>query len=152
MYYYLVLLRYKIKIEQLVSSTRKILKSAAIVVVPLFLALALLAKPLILILLTEKWLEAVPIMQIICIARLITILSAINLNVLFVIGRSDLALRQQYLKIFVRILLLVIALPYGIFYVALAELAATIIHFFINTYYPGKLMKYGALNQLKDFF
>ena len=46
--------------------------------------------------------------------------------------------------------LLIIALKHGIIYIAFAELASTIIHFFINTYYPGKIMKYGALKQIKD--
>lgn len=140
------------QIDLLVKHTRSILKAAALLVIPLFFFLAVVAEPLIRFLLTEKWLPAVPIMQIFCIARSITILSNINVNILYVVGKPNLALKQQYTKLSVRIVLLIIALKHGIIYIALAELASTIIHFFINTYYPGKIMKYGALQQIKDMF
>jgi hypothetical protein len=67
-----------------------------------------------------------------------------------VIGRTDLALRQQYLKIAIRVILVISAIKFGIIYIALAELLSTAIHYFINSYYPGKLMQYGALKQLRD--
>ncbi|WP_299435365.1 lipopolysaccharide biosynthesis protein [uncultured Maribacter sp.] len=134
----------------LIQHTRRIIRSAAIIVLPLFLGLSVMAEPIITVLLKEKWLPAVPIMQILCIARLITIISGINVNLLYVIGRTDLALRQQYVKLVIRVILLIVALKYGIIYIAFAELASTAIHFFINTYYPGKIMRYGALNQIKD--
>lgn len=138
------------QIELLTIHTRSIIKSASLFVVPIFLYLAVIAEPLIRMLIGEKWLPAVPIMQIFCLARLITIISSININLLYVIGRSDLALKQQYIKIAVRVVFLLIAINYGIFYIALAELASTIVHFGINTYYPGKIMKYGASKQVKD--
>lgn len=138
------------QIDLLVGHTRKIIKMSALVSAPVFLGLALLAEPLILILLTEKWQMAIPIMQIFCIARFITVISGISVNLLYVLGRTDLVLKQQYAKITIRVVFLVIALNYGIIYIALAELLSTIIHFFINTYYPGKIMKYGALKQIKE--
>ena len=138
------------QIALLVKHTRSIIRATALLMVPIFIFLAAMADPIIRVLLTEKWLAAIPIMQIFCIARLITIISGINVNLLYVIGRTDLSLRQQYVKLAVRIILLILALKYGIIYIALAELASTIIHFFINSYYPGKIMKYGAFAQIKD--
>ena len=119
-------------------------------IIPIFLLLGILAEPIIKVILTDKWLPAVPIMQIFCFARFITTISTINVNLLYVIGRTDLALKQQYVKIGVRVLFFLIAFKFGIIYIALAELASTIVHFFINTYYPGKIMNYGANQQLKD--
>lgn len=136
--------------ELLISKTRTIIKTTALIVVPVFFFLTIMARPLIVYLLTEKWLIAVPIMQFFCLARLITILSGINVNLLYVIGKTNLALRQQFVKIIVRVALILVFINYGIVYVAMAELLSTIIHFFINTYYPGKIMNYGALKQIKD--
>jgi len=136
--------------KRLVLLTKSTIKSAALISFPVLIGLAVVSQPLVKILLGDKWLMSVPIMQILCLARLITIISVININVLYVIGRTDLALRQQYLKIIVRILLLVIALNFGILYVALAELFSTMIHFFINTYYPGKILQYGPFQQIKN--
>lgn len=136
--------------SELIQYTRTVLKMTAMITVPLFFGLALLAEPLITVLLTAKWHMAIPIMQIFCFARLITILVGVSSNLLYVVGRTDLTLKQEYVKIAVRLLLLIIALPYGILWIAVAELVSTCIHYFINTYYPGKLFDYGALNQLKD--
>lgn len=126
------------------------LRSTALITIPTFLGLVVLAKPLILFLLGEKWLMTVPILQIICISRLVTISSGINVTVLYVLGRTDLALKQQYIKIIIRVFLVLIALKYGIIYIALAELISTAIHFFINSYYPSKILNYGSFNQIKD--
>ncbi len=136
--------------EKLIQLTRSTIKSAALIIIPVLLGLAVIAEPLIKILLTDKWLMAVPIMQILCIARLVTIISGININVLYAIGRTDLALKQQYFKIIIRVILLIVALKYGIVYIALAELVSTVVHFFINTYFPGKILNYGSFEQIKD--
>lgn len=136
--------------EKLIHLVRLTIKFTALIVTPILVGLACIAEPLIKILLTDKWLEAVPIMQIICLARLITIISGINVNVLYAIGRTDLALKQQYIKLIIRIVFLVIAIKHGIIFLALAELVSTITHFFINTHYPGKILNYGSLEQIKD--
>lgn len=134
----------------LIDKTRKILKGTTLLIIPIFIFLSVVAEPLIKVLLTDKWSNAIPILQIFCIARMITIISGINVNVLYVLGKTNLALKQQYYKIVIRIVFLLIAIKYGIIYIAIAELLSTAFHFFINTYYPGKLMKYGALDQIKD--
>ncbi|TSJ43076.1 lipopolysaccharide biosynthesis protein [Mucilaginibacter corticis] len=136
--------------ENLVGMTRFVIKSTALISTPVLIGLATIANPLVSTLLTDKWLPAVPIMQIICIARLITIIAGININILYVLGRTDLTLKQDYVKIIVRITLLMISFKFGIFYIALAELSSTIIHFFINCYSPGKILEYGAVKQIKD--
>lgn len=136
----------------LTKHIKQILKFTAFLTIPSFLGLLVLAEPIVKVLLTDKWLMAVPILQIFCLARLITILSGININLLYIIGRSDLVLKQQYIKIIIRIAALVISIKYGIIYIAIGELISTSIHYFINAYYPGKIMGYGVFNQLKDIF
>lgn len=139
-------------INALISYSRTLLRMTALITVPIFLGLSLFSEPLIILLLTEKWAMAIPIMQIFCIARLITILIGISSNMLYVVGRTDLSLKQQYIKMAIRIILLLLALPHGIYYIALAELISTSLHFFVNTYYPGKLFNYGAKEQILDVF
>lgn len=134
----------------LVKYTKNILKTATILVTPIFFILFILAEPFVYVLLGERWMPAAPIIQLFAIARLITVLSGVNVNLLYVLGRSDFALKQQYVKMTIRVILILISVQFGIFYVALAELVSTTIHFFINTYYPGKIMNYGSLKQIKD--
>src|SRR5690606_27232772 len=115
---------------------------------PVFLLLALCANEIVLLLLTEKWIDIVPVIQFLAIARFVTILGGVNVNLIYSIGRSDLILKQQVLKILIRVLLLLISLPFGIYYIALSEFIATIIHYFINTYYSGKFLGFNGLDQL----
>lgn len=136
--------------DTLINHSRRIIKTTTLLTLPIFFTLAILAEPLILVLLTDKWAPAIPIMQFFCFARLITVIGGINVNLLYIIGRTDLVLKQQYLCIAVRVVLVLLALPKGVVMVSIAELTASSIHFFINAYYPGKLMGYGGLSQLKD--
>jgi Membrane protein involved in the export of O-antigen and teichoic acid len=68
----------------------KFLNMSTLVIFPLMIGLAALAKPFILLVLTEKWANVILILQIICIAHMWHPVHAINLNVLQVMGRSDL--------------------------------------------------------------
>lgn len=138
--------------EILIKYSKNIIKIVTIFVTPVFFILIVIADSMIKILLTEKWLPVVPVMQLFALARLITIICGINVNLLYVLGRTDLALRQQYIKIPIRLVLLLAALKFGIVYIALAELVATTIHYFIDSHYPGKIMNYGSKKQLRDIY
>lgn len=137
--------------DQLVKITKDTIRYISFISFPVLLWMAMVAEPMVRVLLTEKWIPAVPIIQIICLARMITIIAGISVELLNAVGRSDLSLRQDFLKIGIRLGLLVAAMKYGIVWIAIAELTATVLHFFINTYYPGKMLKYGAISQIKDF-
>lgn len=60
--------------------------------------LASLANPLVDLFLTEKWNGTVALLQILCFDWMFDHLSGINLNLLYVKGRSDLALRLEIIK------------------------------------------------------
>lgn len=138
------------KQEVLREAVRKIIRLASMLTVPAFFGMIVLTEPIILFLLTDKWIEAAPVMQFIGLARLITIVCSINVTLVSVMGRPDLQLRQQYLVVGSRIAILVFTVPFGIYWVAVGELAGTCLHFFINTYFPGKMLKYGAWEQIRD--
>jgi O-antigen/teichoic acid export membrane protein len=76
----------------------------------------------------------------------------LNLNILNARGRSDLFLKTDLSKLPMMIIALLIAVPYGIIAVAIAQLITTFISFFINAYYPGKLFGFGAKEQLKQIY
>lgn len=127
----------------------KIINLLSLFTLPITVILIVLAEPVIVFLLTDKWLPVVPIMQLFCISRFFTNLISVNLNVLYVLNKTNLALKQNYLKIIIRIGLIILALPYGILYIAAAEVISALIHFLINSYYPGKLVGFGFKTQLK---
>lgn len=110
--------------------------------IPLFFILALEAKPIILLLLTDKWIDLVPIFQILCIGRILAITSNTTEQALMANGNSELYLRQQIFKLLLKIVLVSIALPYGIIAIAIADAAQTICQFIITNCVAQKALKF----------
>lgn len=80
------------------SNFRKELISLVLIVFPLMIGIAVLAKPVISILLTDKWLPCVPYLQLMCVIGAMLPLHVINLNVLKALGHSDLYFKINILK------------------------------------------------------
>jgi O-antigen/teichoic acid export membrane protein len=121
-------------------------------VVPALTLFAILAEPFIRFFLTEKWMPVVPLMQWLCFARMITPVSALNMNILNAIGRSDLFFWVDISKLPLTITALVITIPLGLTAVVIGHFATSFICFFINAYYPGKLFGFGAVRQIKEMW
>lgn len=84
--------------ERLKRAYKKFLRVPLFVLYPILFGLIALAKPLVLVLLGEKWLPAVPLLQVLCIGSFFDPLTHINLNILYVKGRTDLVLRLELIK------------------------------------------------------
>jgi O-antigen/teichoic acid export membrane protein len=118
---------------------------------PIMILTTLLAKPLVLLLLTEKWILCVPLMQWLLLSRMFLPLSAINMNVLNALGRSDLYMKLDLSKIPLDILILAITIPIGVEAITIGSFVNSFICFFINAYLPGRLLGYGCFKQLFDW-
>ena len=136
--------------DRLISVYQRMIRMTSFAVFPAMTWLALLSKPIIIILLTEKWLPVVPLMQWLCFARMINPISTINMNLVNAVGRSDLYLKVDLSKLPLTIIALAITLPLGVEAMVIGQVVSTAIAFFINSYMPGKLFGYGALKQIKD--
>lgn len=139
--------------EQLVGIYSRYLKSAVFVVFPLVLGLCGVAKPLILVLLTDKWADSILLLQILCIGQLTTVVTQVNLNLLYVKGRSDLVLKLEIAKKSVAFLILVLTIIFcDIIGVCIGLTLYSYIAVCMNTYYTKKLLNYGLMDQIKDIF
>lgn len=137
--------------EKLRSAYLKFLNMATLVVFPLMIGLAALAKPFILLVLTDKWVDAILILQIICFPMMWYPVHAINLNVLQVMGRSDLFLKLEIIKKLVGIGTLCVTLPHGIIAMCFGQWFNACFGLVVNTYYSGKLLNAGLWPQLKMY-
>lgn len=136
--------------EVLRTRYRTFLRLSAYVVFPLMVGLAVLAEPFIETLLTDKWIAAVPLLQLLCLSMMWYPIHAINLNLLQVQGRSDLFLRLEVVKKIVGISILCITIPMGVVWMCVGKIVVTIIALIINTHYTGKLIGLGFLKQMRD--
>lgn len=131
---------------------RKYIRGSSLIVFFFMLLLLALARPIVLFLLSEKWEECIPFLQILCLSTLPTHISAINLNLLQVKGRSDLFLNLEIIKRVISVAMMVIAVQWGVAAVCWALVIYGQIAIVINTYYTGKLLGIGYWTQMKDFF
>jgi len=136
--------------DELLIYLRKIVKISAFIVFPLVMGMVGIAKPLIEVLLTAKWSGCVIYLQILSFAVLFDCVIAVNLNSLNAKGRSDLVLRLEVIKKTIAIIILLISLPWGVLGVCIGRVIYSLIAFYLNTYYTGKLFNYGFINQVKD--
>lgn len=83
------------------------------------IGLAVAAKPLVSILLTDKWLPAVPLMQLLCFSYMLWPIHTINLQAINALGRSDIFLKLEVIKKIVGVTVLIISIPFGIKFMVL---------------------------------
>ena len=133
--------------QRLGDSYRRMLRFTVFIVFPV---MAVLAYPLVVALVTEKWAQCVPYLQVICIASMWYPVHAINLNLLQVKGRSDLFLRLEIIKKAIITVAIFICVPFGIMGICIGSVCTSIICLAINTYYTGKLIHVGFFRQMMD--
>lgn len=129
---------------------RRGLKTSSFLVFPAMAGLAAIAEPLVKLLLTDKWLMAVPFLQIFCAVYALWPIHTVNLQVINSLGRSDIFLKLEVVKKVVGISVLAITILIGIYAIALGMVFTGFIATFINSYPNKKLLNYSFVDQWKD--
>jgi O-antigen/teichoic acid export membrane protein len=138
--------------KRMLSAYTRLIRLTTFIVFPLMTIMLVLTDPFIKLVLSEKWIAIIPYIQWLCLARVVTPISALNMNILNAIGRSDLYLKLELSKAPLIIITLLITLPLGVEAVVIGNAIRSLIAFFINAYLPGRLFGYGAVKQIKDIF
>ena len=129
---------------------RRALVTSSFLVFPAMAGLAAVAEPLVILLLTEKWLVAVPFLQIFCAVYALWPIHTANLQAINALGRSDIFLKLEILKKVVGLSMLAVTIPIGIYAMALGMIVTGIIGTFINAYPNKLLLNYSFTEQWKD--
>ena len=136
--------------EKLVGALRLSLRVAIFVFVPCMVGIAVVAKPLIIMLYGARWAPAAPLLTILAASATFWPLHVLNLAAIGAQGRSDLIFRLEVVKRAVSIGLIVACSPGGPIAIAWAVLASSVFAVALNTWYTHKLLGYGVLAQLRD--
>lgn len=136
--------------EKLRQVYRRVIKTTMLITFSCMLGMAAVAKPLILLLIGEKWLPSVVFLQIICFSGMLYPLHAINLNMLEVKGRSDLFLKLEIMKKIIGVFPIILGILYGIEFMLLGGVLISFVAYFLNSYYSAELISYSTWQQIKD--
>lgn len=149
---YPVLARLRDDPPRLRSAGRTILRLCSFVVFPALVLMAVLAEPVIGVLIGEKWYPTAPYLRLLCAAGATIHISSVNLNILLVLGRSDLSLRLEVIKKVNIAIAIIIGLQYGVSGLVIGEAVVSFVNLLINAFYSRELLGYTPIEQLSDIW
>lgn len=129
---------------------KKIIKATMFFNISAMLGMLAISDNLILALIGEKWIEATPYLQLLCIVGLFYPLHPINLNIITSLGRSDLFLRLEIVKKLFAIPVIIIGILTSVKIMIIGMVVSSVIALFINSHYTRNLINYGLREQLSD--
>lgn len=132
------------------NMTRRAIKTSSYFMWPIMVGMAVTAEPIVRILLTEKWLSAVPYLRIFCVVNAFQPIQTSNLNAIKAVGRSDLFLKLEIIKKTIGLCILFVVLKKGVMAIALSLLVYTLVAQIINSFPNKKLLGYSYAEQMKD--
>lgn len=136
--------------EEMRGITRRMIMMSTYIVFPMLIGLMVVAKQLVIVLLTEKWLPCVIFLQIGCLAFMFRPLQFINNSVIKAAGESGLLLKLDVLKKTIGILLLLVSINYGVEGIAISLVITNVISTIINIAPNRRILNYGYAAQLID--
>lgn len=136
--------------NRLKAAYNKYLRLMTSLVAPSMLLLAACAKPLILLLVGEKWLPCVPYLQLLAMGWMIDPIVLVNLNVLYVKGRSDIVLRLEIIKKIIAIAIVVVALQYGVLWLCVGRVVYGYIALALNLRACGPFLGMSFWRQMRE--
>ena len=136
--------------EKLKSISRRSMKVTAYIIFPIMAGLIGIGEPLIRVLLTEKWMPAVPYLYISCLYWACQPVQTTNWQIIKAMGRSDLALKLEIYKKIIGFALIAVSIPFGVRAIAASNVVFAFISMLINIIPNKKLIGYSIQEQFSD--
>ena len=126
------------------------IKVVCYVIMPIMFGLAVVSKPMIRIILTDKWMNCIPFLVIVCVQQAFGVIGTIHLQAIKAIGKSDTLLKLEFIKK----PLFIAFIAAGMFISPIAIVLANGLYGFValalNTNPNRKFLKYSVREQLSD--
>lgn len=138
--------------DQVKRLARRALKTSTFLIVPSMLLFAVVAEPVVRLVLGEAWIPSVPFLQMYCIIYALLPIHTTNLQVLNGVGRSDLFLRIEIAKKIVGITVLAFStfVLRDLYAIVAGYIATGIISTFINAAPNRRIIGYAYIEQIRD--
>ena len=143
----------KVQDDKIVLSNmiKRLTMTTAYITFPLMFILLLIAKPMFVLLYSDRWLASVPYFQVLCVAGLATCLQAINLQAISAIGKSKVTFSWSVIKAVLRIVLVVGGLAaFGMKGLLCAVVLQQWTCLFINMSLVSKHVGYKLVEQIRN--
>lgn len=135
---------------QMKKALKRINKLVVYVYAPVMFFLIYNANQIILILLTEKWLQVVPIFQLLCLGGLLQPIQYYNTNIIKSLGDSALLLRINFFSRMFIVLGLPIIIKYEFYHLIVYQAISMFLVTFCFMWFSGLKINYSIIEQFKD--
>ncbi len=132
------------------SLVRRSIVTSSFLIFPMMVGLAVVAEPLVVLLITDRWLPSIPFLRIFCGIYALQPIHAANLQAINAMGRSDLFLKLEVIKKTIGLGILAVSLPLGVYAIAMGGLVSGLVFTLINAYPNRTLLDYSYEEQIRD--
>jgi len=136
--------------ERQVNALRKMIRFGAFISFPSMMGLALVGREFILITIKEKWLSAIPFLQLFCIWSAFVYLLNLFTNVVYTHGKSDIYMKITILTGVVQLIAVLCFYPLGLFWMVVAFIGVSCIALAVWQRYVFQLIGLKLRDILKD--
>ena len=136
--------------RRLKEMMRRMMVTSAFLIMPMMFGLAVVARPMVVILLTEKWLPSVPFLQLLCFQFAFLPLHTANLQAIMAIGRSDIFLKLEILKKILFLAVVGATYAYGVYVMVAGSVVFSMLCTLINAWPNASLLDYSLTAQWRD--
>lgn len=138
--------------EEIVNKkNKKLIQISGFLTTPFLIFLIIYAEPVIITLFSEKWRQAIPFYQILCISGILFPMTNFNVSILNVKGRSDLVLKLEVINKLFLIICVYFTYKYSIYVMLYTQILFSIFEYCTNIYISQKISNYSLINQIKDY-
>lgn len=135
---------------ELKKLTKRSIRVSSYVMFPFMMGLAVCGEQIIKVLLSEKWLPALPYLRIYCFYYAFYTMDTTNLNAIKATGRSDIYLKIEVAKKVIGFCVIAITMWISIDAIAYSLVFMAIIGLYLNAFPNKRLIDYGFIDQIKD--
>ena len=116
---------------------------------PIMFGMAAVARPLVIVLFTDKWIEIVPYLQLFCMLYIFDGIGTANTNAIKAMGYSNLIFRLNLIRTPMHIVGMIVAIPFGIYAVAVSAVVTTLLGALMSVMLSTRIVNYPLGQQIK---
>lgn len=137
-------------LQELRSMTQRSVMLSSYIMAPVLLGVAAIAEPLVVLLLTDKWIESAVYLSIFCLLRLPGCIMIADKQAYYALGKSEIILFYEIGLLILNLSMLLMATQYGVLYIAIGAAIVEYIGAAAIFWTSSKVLEYGIKERIKD--
>ncbi len=134
------------------ATCKRSIRFSSYIMMPLLMGLLATAEPLVRLVLTDKWLPTVPLLQWFCLVFLFQPIHTANMQALKAIGKSGVQMKLEFIKKGIELACLLVVMWYGVEAIVVNMAVLTTLFTGLNAWPNRKYLNYTFGEQVRDIF